>query len=151
MKTYFAGIRRWCAVMAFVVPLLFWLAFLMLALGARYWSVIPWVLGLIAAVSFPPGLLGKSTGRSSTEPGYFRWLSLPGTILLYIWLSQQPEMHSLYHRILSGHALRHWLLITASLILLGTAIYRRRHAVRNLSDQDIYDFFKTGADAAPSA
>jgi hypothetical protein len=148
MKTYFAGIRRWSAVMAFVVPLLFWSAFLMLCLGARYWSITPWVLGLIAAVSFPPGLMNKALSKSApSEPSFLRWLSLPGTILIYVWLSQQPEMQSFYYRVLSGEALRHWLLITASLILLAAAIYRRHRAVKALTDEEIYNFFKTGSDA----
>lgn len=128
--------------MALLVPLLIWSAFLLLAFGARWWAVAPWVLGMIAAVSFPPGLL-KSSSRDTKEPAYLRWLSLPGLALVYYWLVQQPEVHSLYARVMSGKALLHWAVVSASLVYLAAAMYRRWRAVNLLTDQEIYDFFKT--------
>lgn len=71
-----------------------------------------------------------------------RWLPRVGMWLIYFWLLQQPEFSSFLDRVFkSGHALRQWPIVAASLILLGTAMCRNWRAVRQLSDEDIYEFY----------
>jgi hypothetical protein len=132
--------------MAIVVPLLWWGAFLMVVLGARFWAFGPLVLGMVAAVSFPPGLSAQ-TARTKTpvktpEPLFLRYVPWLGMALIYFWLSRQPEFLSLIGRINSGEALRDWPIIVASLVLLATSMARRWRAVKALSDEDIYAFFE---------
>jgi dolichyl-phosphate-mannose--protein O-mannosyl transferase len=144
MKTYFAGIRRWCAVLAWAVPLLNAGTVLSLALGARYWALIPWILAAIAAVSFP-GLRGGASPAPGKEAPWLKLLPLPGMIALYVWLIRQPELAAFYQRLLSGEALRHWLIAVAVALLTAASIYRRRLAVQRLTDDDIYRFYEAGA------
>ena len=158
MKTYFSGIRKWSAAIAIVTPALALLAFLLLLAGARYWAVLPWLLSLVAAVNFPPGLsltrrpgAGISGGRGRPRiPPCPQWLRLAGMALIYFWLTTVPEVRVFFDRVLSGAALRHWAAIAGACLLTGAAALQRWRAVKALTDQDIYDFFKTAKDEGPA-
>ena len=137
MKTHFKKLRRIMLATAVAGPLLCFAAFVCLAMGYGWWSLIPLLLAGVLFLCVP--ILG--IGRPVVKEPPSGYLPNAAILLTMFWLRSIPEFNALMDRVISGEMLRDGWIFGAAYLWTIFAMLRNYSFVASLSDETIFGYY----------
>jgi hypothetical protein len=138
MKTHFKKLRRIMLATAVAGPLLCFAAFVCLAMGYGWWSLIPLLLAGVFFLCVP--ILGIGRPEPASR-GFLGFLSTLALIFALNSFFQLPEFNSFLDRVMSGEVLRNPSMFIAAALWTHVAVCRNWFTVSRLSDGAIFDHY----------
>jgi hypothetical protein len=150
--------RRYLRASAVAVPLLIFVAFLLVAAGHILVAVVPLVGAAVSFLAFPYFMtdgVNQQPPPSSPDKGVLPWVRWLAKYAIFMWFMFQPEVSSLLTRIMEGGALLEWKLITPVAVLAIYSVISGLRQASRATDEDIYSYYSTKDDGrqptSPSA
>ena len=135
-------------------PVLFFSAFLSMAVGYSMLAMAFFFPSVIGFIAFPYCLPDSATLRpqiSDADRGVLGWVGRAARTAILLWVMLQPEFRSFWVRVMEGGALWDWRLMVPIAVLTVYSMIRGWSQVSRISDRAIYAYFSPSDSSRPSA